>query len=393
MSGIVLDSITKEFPGGVVAVRDLSLEVAPGEFVVLVGPSGCGKTTSLRMVAGLEEVSSGEIRIGGRVVTSLPPRKRDVAMVFQNYALYAHMTVRANMAFGLRMAKLPKPEQRRRVEHAARMMGITELLDRKPKQLSGGQRQRVAMGRAIVREPAAFLMDEPLSNLDAKLRVEMRSEISSLQRRIGTPTLYVTHDQTEAMTMGDRLAIMRDGDLVQLGTPEEVYEYPADVFVASFIGSPAMNLIEGLFERLDDGFRVSFGGSYLQVPNATLARCPALAGYAGRRLIVGVRPEDLELTDHISVGNGDALEVTVARAESLGSEQIVYFHPQARDGALDGGAELTIGIEDSPTPSRVLLRARLGGRHVLAENGRVRLGVDLDRLYFFHPESGEAVAR
>ena len=254
MSGTIsLEGVSKQFPGGVLAVDDLSLEVEPGEFLVLVGPSGCGKTTALRMVAGLEPVTGGVIRINDRVVTRMPPRDRDIAMVFQNYALYAHMSVRNNMAFGLKMAGTPKADIRTRVDEAAAMLGLTELLNRKPKQLSGGQRQRVAMGRAIVREPAAFLMDEPLSNLDAKLRVEMRGEIIRVQRRIAAPTLYVTHDQTEAMTMGDRVAILRDGVLQQLGTPDEIYDHPVNVFVAGFIGSPSMNLIGA---RLDGTRRV-----------------------------------------------------------------------------------------------------------------------------------------
>jgi multiple sugar transport system ATP-binding protein len=391
MSGIVLDSVTKQFAGGVVAVRDVSLEVGPGEFVVLVGPSGCGKTTTLRMVAGLEEVSSGKISIGGRAVTRLPPRKRDIAMVFQNYALYAHMTVRANMAFGLKMAKLPKPEQRRRVEHAARMMGITELLDRKPKQLSGGQRQRVAMGRAIVREPAAFLMDEPLSNLDAKLRVEMRSEISNLQRRIGTPTLYVTHDQTEAVTMGDRVAILRDGVLVQLGSPEEVYDHPANIFVASFIGSPAMNLVEGRLERDGDRWLVSFGGSRLLVPATVLSRRPGLARHSGRDVIVGVRPEDFSFAERHGTSDDGIVEITVARAESLGSEQIIYFRAGPKDvGSRIPASALVEGDGSSPRAAGLLM-ARLDRRTSIGNGDRAGLAVDLERLYFFDPESGEAI--
>ena len=273
---ITLESVTKHFPGGVVAVDDLSLEVQPGEFLVLVGPSGCGKTTALRMVAGLEPVTDGQIRINDRVVTRLPPRDRDIAMVFQNYALYAHMTVRNNMAFGLKMARMPKDEIRRRVDEAAAMLGLGDLLNRKPRQLSGGQRQRVAMGRAIVREPAAFLMDEPLSNLDAKLRVEMRGEIIRVQRRIAAPTLYVTHDQTEAMTMGDRVAILRDGVLQQLGTPDEVYDRPVNAFVAGFIGSPSMNLLPARLERDGDGCAVSVGGARLALPPTLLEQRPAL---------------------------------------------------------------------------------------------------------------------
>jgi multiple sugar transport system ATP-binding protein len=351
---ITLESVTKHFPGGVVAVNGLSLEVEPGEFLVLVGPSGCGKTTALRMVAGLEPVTSGQIRINDRLVTKLPPRDRDIAMVFQNYALYAHMSVRGNMAFGLKMARVKKQEIRRRVDEAAAMLGLGELLDRKPRQLSGGQRQRVAMGRAIVREPAAFLMDEPLSNLDAKLRVEMRGEIIRVQRRIAAPTLYVTHDQTEAMTMGDRVAILRDGVLQQLGTPDQIYDRPVNVFVAGFIGSPSMNLITAKL----DGSSVIFGSSRLQLPAG------ALAAYRGKEIVLGIRPED------ITAAADGALELTTNRVESLGSELVTY---------LDSGLP---GVE---------ITARLERRADVEEGRPVRLAVDLERLYFFDPKSGEAI--
>ena len=292
MSGIVLDSVRKEFAGGVVAVNDLNLEIEQGEFVALVGPSGCGKTTTLRMVAGLEEITSGQVTINDRVVTRMPPRQRDIAMVFQNYALYAHMSVRRNMGFGLKMAGMPKDEIRRRVDDAAAMLSVTKLLERKPRQLSGGERQRVAMGRAIVREPAAFLMDEPLSNLDAKLRVEMRAEIVNVQRRLGTPTLYVTHDQVEAMTMGDRVAILRLGELQQLGTPEELYEKPVNVFVATFIGSPAMNLFPGRLVTHNGEPRVSIGSSDIPLSRSVLQRSPKLHEHAADEVVVGIRPED-----------------------------------------------------------------------------------------------------
>ena len=322
---------------------------------MLVGPSGCGKTTALRMVAGLEPVTGGEIRINDRVVTRMPPRDRDIAMVFQNYALYAHMTVRNNMAFGLKMAGTPKADIRTRVDEAAEMLGLTELLNRKPRQLSGGQRQRVAMGRAIVREPAAFLMDEPLSNLDAKLRVEMRGEIIRVQRRIAAPTLYVTHDQTEAMTMGDRVAILRDGVLQQLGTPDEIYDHPVNVFVAGFIGSPSMNLIGARLE----GTVASFGASRLE-----LGPRPGLAEYDGRSVVVGIRPED------IRAGGEGGLELTVNRVESLGSELVVYLD------SGEPGAEIT---------------ARLERKAGVEEGKPAPLSVDLDRLYFFDPETGSAV--
>jgi multiple sugar transport system ATP-binding protein len=360
MSTITLESVTKHFAGGIVAVDELSLEVEPGEFLVLVGPSGCGKTTALRMVAGLEPVTSGQIRIADRLVTKLPPRDRDVAMVFQNYALYAHMTVRENMAFGLKMARTPKPEIRRRIDEAAEMLGLADLLNRKPRHLSGGQRQRVAMGRAIVREPAAFLMDEPLSNLDAKLRVEMRSEIIRVQRRIAAPTLYVTHDQTEAMTMGDRVAILRDGVLQQLGTPDEIYDDPVNVFVAGFIGSPSMNLVPA---RLEDG-GVSVAGARLPIPPRVLDTRPGLAAYAGRDVTLGVRPEDF------APAGEDGVELVTRRVESLGSELVAYLE------AGEGGPALT---------------ARLPRKAEVRDDVPVRLAIDLDRLYFFDPESGRAI--
>jgi multiple sugar transport system ATP-binding protein len=362
---ISLESVSKQFPGGVLAVDDLSLEVEPGEFLVLVGPSGCGKTTALRMVAGLEPVTSGVIRINDRVVTRLPPRDRDIAMVFQNYALYAHMSVRGNMGFGLKMARVPKQEIRRRVDEAAAMLGLTELLDRKPRQLSGGQRQRVAMGRAIVREPAAFLMDEPLSNLDAKLRVEMRGEIIRVQRRIAAPALYVTHDQTEAMTMGDRVAILRDGVLQQLGTPDEVYDAPVNVFVAGFIGSPAMNLIPATLESEGSILTAVFGTTRLAVPARIRDLRPRLAEFSGKQVTLGIRPEDFAPPER-----GDSLaNVTVDRVESLGSELVVY---------LDAGA-------GEP------LTARLERRVSFELGQRTQLAVDLDRLYFFDAGSGDAI--
>ncbi|MDX6535190.1 MAG: multiple sugar transport system ATP-binding protein [Gaiellales bacterium] len=370
---ISLEDVTKQFPGGVVAVRELSLEVEPGEFLVLVGPSGCGKTTALRMVAGLEPVTSGVIRINGRVVTRLPPRDRDIAMVFQNYALYAHMTVRRNMGFGLKMSGTPRKEIDRRVDEAAAMLGLTELLDRKPRQLSGGQRQRVAMGRAIVREPAAFLMDEPLSNLDAKLRVDMRGEIIRVQRRIAAPTLYVTHDQTEAMTMGDRVAILRDGVLQQLGTPDDIYDNPVNVFVAAFIGSPSMNLIAARLEEVGDGLAVSFGTSGVPVPKALASRRPGLRAYTGRRVTLGIRPEDFDDASGEADWDG-VVSLTATRVESLGSEQVVYLDAGTPGAPPDG------------------VTARLERRTPVEEGQPARLRVDVDRLYFFDPESGAAIS-
>ena len=388
-SGIEIESLRKEFAGDVVAVDDLSLEVAEGEFMVLVGPSGCGKSTTLRMVAGLEEATAGTIRIGGRDVTALPPRKRDIAMVFQSYALYAHMSVRDNIGFGLKMAGVPKPQIADKVAEAAEILGMTDLLDRKPRQLSGGQRQRVAMGRAIVREPAAFLMDEPLSNLDAKLRVEMRGEITSLQRRIGTPTLYVTHDQTEAMTMGDRVAILRDGVLEQLGTPAELYDRPGNMFVASFIGSPAMNLIEARCEAVNGRPSLRIGGSVLNVPDAVARRCQSLPEYTGRDLCVGIRPEDFVST--AGAEQPETIEIAVTRAESLGSELFVYFQTvgtQASPGIV--GDELGEATE-TPALARESLTARLERGTIVEPGAGARLLVDTGRLYFFDLETGAAL--
>jgi multiple sugar transport system ATP-binding protein len=389
VSGIILESVRKEFAGGVVAVNDISLEIERGEFVALVGPSGCGKTTTLRMVAGLEEITAGHVRINGRVVTNVPPRQRDIAMVFQNYALYAHMSVRRNIGFGLKMAGMAKDEIRRRVDTAASVLNIAPLLDRKPKQLSGGERQRVAMGRAIVREPAAFLMDEPLSNLDAKLRVEMRAEIVNLQRRLGTPTLYVTHDQVEAMTMGDRVAILRAGELQQLGTPEELYENPVNVFVATFIGSPAMNLLPGQLQSDNGQCRVVVGGSEVPVPDSVIRRSAKLRDYGSREVVVGIRPEDFSFEQRRDHG----LDINVVRAESLGSELIVYFDPpgQAADGASSSPEQLAEGTGQLADATPRLLTARLARNAALRRAGPGRLSVDPERLYFFDAETGEAI--
>src|SRR4051794_37846790 len=294
MAGIVLDDVWKVYPDGTEAVRALDLKIADGEFIVLVGPSGCGKTTALRMIAGLEAISRGTVQIGDKVVNDVPPKERDIAMVFQNYALYPHMSVFDNMAFGLKLQKVPKPEIDKRVRDAAGILGLGELLARKPKALSGGQRQRVAMGRAIVRHPRAFLMDEPLSNLDAKLRVQMRSEIARIQNDLGVTTIYVTHDQTEAMTMGDRVAVIRKGELQQVDEPQTLYEHPRNLFVAGFIGSPAMNLLEATLQRDGDGIVVELAGMRLPVGRDVLAARPELERYVGRTVVVGIRPEDME---------------------------------------------------------------------------------------------------
>jgi multiple sugar transport system ATP-binding protein len=388
--------VRKEFVGGVVAVNDISLTIESGEFVALVGPSGCGKTTTLRMVAGLEEVTAGQISINGRDVTNMPPRHRDIAMVFQNYALYAHMSARGNMSFGLKMAGMSKGEIGRRVDRAAEILGVTALLARKPKQLSGGERQRVAIGRAMVREPAAFLMDEPLSNLDAKLRVEMRAEIVDLQRRLGTPTLYVTHDQVEAMTMGDRVAVLRDGDLQQLGSPEELYESPVNVFVATFIGSPAMNLLPGQLHSEAGEPGVTVGGSTLPLTSELLRRSPRLADRPPGDVLVGVRPEDFCAPEQAGSETHVVVDVTVARAESLGSELIVYFEPLSDPSTVDSAADAggngaghATAVVAATTPR--LLTARLDRTARLRDPGPARLGVRIDRLYFFDPQTGQAI--
>src|SRR6478672_242304 len=324
MAGITLTDVSKIYDDGTRAVSNLNLDVQDGELVVFVVPSGCGKSTALRMIAGLEEISEGEIKIGDRIVNNLRPRDRDVAMVFQNYALYPHMTVAENIGFALRMRKVPKDEARRRIEETAKILGLQEHLRRKPRQLSGGQRQRVAMGRAIVREPHVFLMDEPLSNLDAKLRVQMRAEISRIQRQLSVTTVYVTHDQVEAMTMGDRVAVMRKGLLQQFDVPQRLYERPANLFVASFMGSPAMNVLEGSLERNGDGLVCRIGTSTLVLPAEVQQARPELASYVGKPVAVGIRPEAFDARTG-SDGDGARLRGHVQAVEALGPEQFVYI--------------------------------------------------------------------
>ncbi len=381
--------MSKVFSGDVVAVDDISLEIADGEFMVLVGPSGCGKSTLLRIVAGLEELTAGEVLIGERVVTDLAPKERDIAMVFQNYALYPHMTVAQNIGIGLRVRRMPRREIRERVLEAARVLGLEALLDRKPAALSGGQRQRVAMGRAIVREPAAFLMDEPLSNLDAKLRVQMRAELARLRDRLRTTTLYVTHDQVEAMTLGDRVAVLRDGVLQQVDRPQALYQRPANIFVAAFIGSPSMNLVEATI----DGGCVCFAEH--RVP---LADAGALAAYEGRKLVLGIRPADFEDADVWRADGAPLLEVTTEVTEDLGSEVNLIFTVEAppvqSEQARAASAE-TAGEGDDFAPlveeGRSLFTARVDPRTRARPGGRVRLSVDPARFHFFDPESGRAL--
>ncbi|HEX7247704.1 MAG TPA: sn-glycerol-3-phosphate ABC transporter ATP-binding protein UgpC, partial [Actinomycetota bacterium] len=341
MAEITIDDATKVYPDGTEAVSSLNLEIGDGEFVVLVGPSGCGKTTALRMVAGLEEISSGTVRIGGRVVNDLPPKDRDVAMVFQNYALYPHMSGHENMAFALKLRRMSRSEIDRRVRDAAGILGLTEYLHRKPKALSGGQRQRVAMGRAIVREPQAFLMDEPLSNLDAKLRVQMRAEIAKLQQDLAVTTIYVTHDQTEAMTMGDRVALMKKGRLQQVDAPQALYERPANLFVAGFIGSPAMNLVDAVLDRDGDRTTLRFGSNELQLDDGVFDRYPGLANYVGRTVVVGIRPEDLDDAALVSgAAAGQRMTASVDLLEALGSEVLAHFTIDAPPVVTDDTKEL-----------------------------------------------------
>jgi multiple sugar transport system ATP-binding protein len=365
MASVAFDRVTKVFENGEVAVRELSLAVHDGEFLVLVGPSGSGKSTALRMVAGLEEPTAGTIRIGERVVNDVAPRDRDIAMVFQNYALYPHMSVRQNIGFPLRLHGIRRGEMKDRVGQAAGLLGIGELLERRPRQLSGGQRQRVAMGRSIVREPQAFLMDEPLSNLDAKLRVEMRAYIARLHQQLETTTLYVTHDQTEAMTMADRVAVMRDGRIEQVDMPHAIYERPANVFVAGFIGSPAMNLVRSRLDASNGSLYASLGEHRLRLPDRPL-RWPGLGRYVGRDVVLGLRPEVLSDAHD----TGSVIEIETVLAEPLGAETIVHFDAE--------------GAED--------LKARLDGRTKVSAGERVRLGVDVERLHFFDPETEAAIA-
>jgi multiple sugar transport system ATP-binding protein len=397
---VVFDDVTKVYADGTKAVDSLDLDVADGEFMVLVGPSGCGKTTALRMVAGLEDISSGVVRIGDRVVNYVPSRDRDIAMVFQSYALYPHLSVYENIAFGLKVKKMPREEIERRVHDAAQILGLDPFLKRKPRALSGGQRQRVAMGRAIVREPAAFLMDEPLSNLDAKLRVQMRAEVSRLQRDLATTTIYVTHDQVEAMTMGDRVAVMRKGELQQVADPQTLYDKPVNLFVGGFIGSPAMNMLEATVARANGGLTVDVGKQQLRLGEETLALRPALRSYEGRSVILGIRPEDLEDASLLpDTPPGQRLQGAVELREALGSELMVHFTVEGtrsaltedvKELALDAGGPGGPAVVDS-RGSGALLVGRFGARAAVEEGKPVEVAVDNRALHFFDEETSQGI--
>jgi multiple sugar transport system ATP-binding protein len=386
---IELERLSKVYPDGTRAVTELDLQIGDGEFAVLVGPSGCGKTTALRMVAGLEPITDGAVRIGGRVVNNLPPKNRDVAMVFQNYALYPHMTAYRNMAFGLKLRKVEKSEIDRRVKDAARVLGLQEVLRKRPRTLSGGQRQRVAMGRAIVREPQAFLMDEPLSNLDAKLRVEMRAEIARIQRDLGVTTIYVTHDQIEAMTLGDRVAVMRDGVLQQFARPQELYDEPVNLFVAEFIGSPAMNLVGADLSRDDGRIVAQVGDHRLAIEDDLLAARPALREFVDRRVILGIRPEDFEFATDDSQDR--RISAVVDIREDMGSEVFVHFGvagPPVRgeDVKAAVGAE-ALEATAAQAEKGSMFVARLGRGTGLREGDRVQLAIVAGRMHFFDPQT------
>ncbi|HYZ46095.1 MAG TPA: sn-glycerol-3-phosphate ABC transporter ATP-binding protein UgpC [Actinomycetota bacterium] len=401
MAEIVLDKVTKRFAGDTVAVDSLDMDINDGEFMVLVGPSGCGKTTALRMIAGLETISEGEIRIGDNVVNDVPPKDRDIAMVFQNYALYPHMTVYDNMAFGLKLAKEDKGEIDNRVKEAARVLGLEEYLKRKPRALSGGQRQRVAMGRAIVRKPQAFLMDEPLSNLDAKLRVQMRSEIARIQNDLGVTTVYVTHDQVEAMTMGDRVAVIKKGELQQVGSPTELFEDPKSLFVAGFIGSPAMNFAATKLEKSNGNMAFKLGDQSVSIHEKVVSERPGLAKYEGKDVVIGIRPQDFEHAELRSDAPAECkIKVQVDLVEAIGTETLVHFDAKAPVAMTEEMKELAadLGAGDAQSFEQ---RAKEGGNEFVAtidprskvkERETTELVIDTARLHFFDPETNRSIS-
>jgi multiple sugar transport system ATP-binding protein len=399
VAGVTFDGVTKTYPDGTTAVNDLNLEIDDGEFMVLVGPSGCGKTTALRMVAGLEEISRGRLLIGERVVNHVPSRDRDIAMVFQSYALYPHLSVYDNIAFGLKIKKVPKDEIDRRVARAADVLGLEPYLKRKPRALSGGQRQRVAMGRAIVRQPAAFLMDEPLSNLDAKLRVQTRAEIAKLQHELGVTTIYVTHDQIEAMTMGHRVAVMRKGELQQVADPQTLYDRPVNLFVGGFIGSPAMNLLDATLEQTNGSLTAVAGTQRVHLDQETLSGRPALRDYVGRRVVLGIRPEDIEDVALVTDTPDDRrLHGTVELREALGSEIMVHFRVDAEAAETDDTRELREDVhgtadaaaQEAPSSDEAgaIIVGRFGARSHVREGEEVKAAVDTRALHFFDPDTG-----
>ncbi|MEX2486279.1 MAG: sn-glycerol-3-phosphate ABC transporter ATP-binding protein UgpC [Nitriliruptoraceae bacterium] len=398
MAGITFEDVQKIYPDGTQAVFDLDLEINDHEFMIFVGPSGCGKSTALRMVAGLEEISGGKISIGGRVVNDLSPKDRDVAMVFQSYALYPHMTVAQNMAFALKLAKVEKSEIDKRVDHAAEILGLTDYMHRKPRALSGGQRQRVAMGRAIVRSPQLYLLDEPLSNLDAKLRVQMRGEISSLQRRLGVTTLYVTHDQVEAMTMGDRVAVLKLGRLQQVDEPQKLYEHPVNLFVAGFLGSPPMNIAQGTIGSTDGRLEVTLddGATTFPIGDVSRKKYPGVANHVGETVAVGIRPEHLVAPDKIdraAVWTDREVELV----EVLGAEMLVRFKTKSSPVISE---DIKAAIDDDEAFADLQKQAAKGGQPFIyraapgtppSVGDRIDVGVDVDQFYFFDIETGEAL--
>jgi multiple sugar transport system ATP-binding protein len=412
MAEVTMEDVTKVYGEDVVAVKDMNLDIPDGEFVVFVGPSGCGKSTALRMIAGLEDITQGRVFIGDQVVNDLPPRQRDIAMVFQNYALYPHMNVRENMGFALKLKKMDKGEMNRRVEEAARILGIENFLDRKPKALSGGQRQRVALGRAIVREPKAFLMDEPLSNLDAKLRVQMRTEIAKLHNRIGTTTIYVTHDQTEAMTMADRIVVLKDGLVLQIADPQRMYDHPENVFVAGFIGSPAMNFIQAHLEKENGGYVVKFGRTGLHLSREEIEEAKERGHdpdqYANKEVVLGVRPEHIEdagVEEAAAMAEAEGtntMEVEAQVIESMGSEKYVYFdvgreqHARLRSVAemtdeVGGGAQEEASGESAEDTTGELMVARVSAESEAREGEQMRLVIDSTKIHLFDLETEEAI--
>src|ERR671917_1213588 len=412
MAEVTLEEVTKVFGEDVIAVDKMNLDIPDGEFVVFVGPSGCGKSTALRMIAGLEDISGGKVFIGDRVVNDLPPRERDIAMVFQNYALYPHMNVRENMGFALKLRKMDKSQINQRVEEAARILSIEHFLDRKPKALSGGQRQRVALGRAIVREPKAFLMDEPLSNLDAKLRVQMRTEIAKLHNRIGTTTIYVTHDQTEAMTMADRIVVLKDGVVQQVDSPQQMYDHPNNVFVAGFIGSPAMNFLRARLEKENGGYQVTFGNTRIPLDREVVEevkerRGQDLGEHVGE-IVLGIRPEHLEDAESEAgeaLGGTDCsscVDVEAQVIESMGSEKYIYFEPPSEQSVhlesvaemtddVGGGSEEDTGGRSAEDAGGNLMVARVSPESTAREGETMRLVIDSSKIRLFDPESEQAI--